>query len=75
MPTRMWILGTFPESHHLFCVVSSIKYMADTETDEVYAKIRLVPLRGNECSDDNTDDGGLLAFDKDEGQEKPNSFA
>lgn len=59
----------------ILCRVSSIKYMADTETDEVYAKIRLVPLRGNECGDDNTDDGGSLAFDKDEGQEKPNSFA
>lgn len=59
----------------ILCRVSSIKYMADTETDEVYAKIRLVPLRGNDCGDDDTDDGGLLAFDKDEGQEKPNSFA
>ncbi|KAL3523465.1 hypothetical protein ACH5RR_016299 [Cinchona calisaya] len=58
----------------ILCRVSSIKYLADTETDEVYAKIRLVPLRGNPC-DDVDDDGEFSAFDKNEGQEKPNSFA
>ncbi|XP_027104978.2 auxin response factor 18 [Coffea arabica] len=58
----------------ILCRVSSIKYLADTETDEVFAKIRLAPLRGNECSDDDGDDG-LLAFDKNDGQEKPSSFA
>ncbi|PIN09158.1 hypothetical protein CDL12_18265 [Handroanthus impetiginosus] len=56
------------------CKVSSIKYLADTETDEVYAKIRLVPLRGNEL-DVNDDENGFLGFDKNEEKEKTNSFA
>ncbi|KAK6144772.1 hypothetical protein DH2020_021592 [Rehmannia glutinosa] len=55
------------------CKVLSIKYLADAETDEVYAKIRLVPFRGNECDFD--DEVGLLGFDKNEEKEKPNSFA
>ncbi|KAI3470472.1 hypothetical protein Pfo_027135 [Paulownia fortunei] len=55
------------------CRVSSIKYLADAETDEVYAKIRLVPLRGNEGDVD--DEGGLMGFDKNEEKEKHNSFA
>ncbi|XP_073274683.1 auxin response factor 18-like [Primulina huaijiensis] len=55
------------------CRVSAIKYLADTETDEVYAKIKLLPLRGNEC--DVADEGKLLGFEKDEEKEKSNSFA
>ncbi|CAI9091105.1 OLC1v1026040C2 [Oldenlandia corymbosa var. corymbosa] len=59
----------------ILCRISSIKYMADTETDEVYAKISLIPLRGNESNNDD-DDGGILGLDKDGGgQDKPNSFA
>ncbi|KAL0452157.1 UNVERIFIED_CONTAM: Auxin response factor 18 [Sesamum latifolium] len=55
------------------CRVSSISYLADSETDEVYAKMRLVPLGRNECDVD--DDGGLMGFSKNEEKEKPNSFA
>ncbi|KZV24268.1 hypothetical protein F511_01750 [Dorcoceras hygrometricum] len=55
------------------CKVSAIKYLADTETDEVYAKIRLFPSRGDEC--DGADEGVLLGFEKDEEKEKSNSFA
>lgn len=55
------------------CRVSSIKYLADAETDEVYAKIGLVPLRGRECDAD--DEGGLMGFDRNEEKEKLNSFA
>ncbi|OIT25622.1 PREDICTED: auxin response factor 16-like isoform X1 [Nicotiana attenuata] len=66
--------GGFPKIPPLtLCRVSSIRYLADTETDEVYAKIRLVPLKGNEC--DVEDDAGFLGLDKNENQEKPNSFA
>lgn len=57
----------------ILCRVSSIKFLADTETDEVYAKLRLVPLI---CSDyDCDDDGGLLGLDNKNDCEKPNSFA
>ncbi|KAH6763569.1 auxin response factor 16 [Perilla frutescens var. hirtella] len=55
------------------CRVSSIKYLADAETDEVYAKIGLVPLRGRECDAD--DEVGLMGFDRNEEKEKLNSFA
>ncbi|KAI3458975.1 hypothetical protein Pfo_015638 [Paulownia fortunei] len=67
--------GGFPRIPPLIpCRVSSIKYLADTESDEVYTKIRLVPLRGNEC-DVNDDESGFLGFDKNEEKEKTNSFA
>ncbi|CAK9169612.1 unnamed protein product [Ilex paraguariensis] len=56
----------------ILCKVSSIKYLADTETDEVYAKIRLVPLRNNDCD---LDDDSFLGFDENKNGEKPNSFA
>ncbi|KAL0340732.1 UNVERIFIED_CONTAM: Auxin response factor 18 [Sesamum radiatum] len=55
------------------CRVSSISYLADSETDEVYAKMRLVPLGRNECDVD--DEGGLMGFSKNDEKEKPNSFA
>ncbi|KAL6494225.1 hypothetical protein OROGR_031025 [Orobanche gracilis] len=55
------------------CRVSSIKYLADTESDEVYAKIRLVPIR--EHDGDNGDENGFLGFDKNDEKEKTNSFA
>lgn len=59
----------------ILCRMSSIKYLADSETDEVYAKLRLVPLQGgNDCDSD--DDGGFIGcFDKNNEGEKPNSFA
>ncbi|KAL0402246.1 UNVERIFIED_CONTAM: Auxin response factor 18 [Sesamum latifolium] len=72
--------GVFPRIPSLIhCRVSSIKYLADAESDEVYARIRLVPLSGNgfgDVNDDGVDDGiGFLGFDKNEEKEKTNSFA
>ncbi|KAL8538589.1 hypothetical protein ACS0TY_000564 [Phlomoides rotata] len=59
----------------ILCKVSSIKYLADTENDEVYAKIRLVPLRGKEL-DGCDDEREFLALDsKSDEREKTNSFA
>jgi hypothetical protein len=56
------------------CKVVSIKYMADPETDEVYAKIKLVPLSGNGNGNDGTQDcyGNDVVV---ENQDKPVSFA
>ncbi|KAJ6720262.1 AUXIN RESPONSE FACTOR 4-RELATED [Salix viminalis] len=60
------------------CKVSAIKYMADPETDEVYAKIRLIPLNnsdlmllGDGCGQDSDD----RLHNGTESQEKPASFA
>ncbi|OAY38843.1 auxin response factor 18 [Manihot esculenta] len=56
------------------CKVSAIKYLADPETDEVFAKIRLIPLsdRDVEFMEDGSDD---VLFDGTPQQEKPASFA
>jgi len=59
------------------CRLSAMKYMADPDTDEVYVKMRLTPLREHELLDSqddcflgNTNSGGV------ENQEKPpTSFA
>ncbi|VFQ78824.1 unnamed protein product [Cuscuta campestris] len=64
----------------LLCSVSSIRYLADLESDEVYAKIRLVPLKEDVCDDDDDvdDEGRFLASfgNNEKKQEKPtNSFA
>ncbi|XP_023511968.1 auxin response factor 16-like [Cucurbita pepo subsp. pepo] len=55
------------------CRVSATKYMADLETDEIFAKISLLPLRNNEFNLD--DDYELLGHDDIRNQEKPSSFA
>ena len=61
------------------CRLSAMKYMADPDTDEVYVKMRLTPLREHELLDSQDDcflgnsagGGGV-----DQGQEKPpTSFA
>ncbi|KAI3474642.1 hypothetical protein Pfo_029824 [Paulownia fortunei] len=54
------------------CRVSAVKFMADPETDEVFAKIRLVPNTGNEV---NFDDDGAVGISGSENQDKPTSFA
>uniref|UniRef100_A0A0C9QLA5 Auxin response factor n=1 Tax=Wollemia nobilis TaxID=56998 RepID=A0A0C9QLA5_9CONI len=56
----------------ILCRVLNVKYMADTETDEVYARIRLVPIKPNEAMEENPNeenDTGTAAT------EKPVSFA
>ncbi|KAI8563705.1 hypothetical protein RHMOL_Rhmol03G0129900 [Rhododendron molle] len=57
----------------ILCRVSGIRFLADTETDEVFAKIKLVPLMNNDS--DFEDDDGFMGLDKTESQEKPASFA
>ncbi|GAB2223177.1 hypothetical protein Droror1_Dr00017315 [Drosera rotundifolia] len=55
------------------CRISSIKYLADRETDEVCARVRLVPLSGKElqgCCDVGSENKGQSG-----GSEKPASFA
>ncbi|XP_058742351.1 auxin response factor 18-like [Vicia villosa] len=41
------------------CRVAAISYRADPDTDEVYAKLRLVPLNSNEVSSDDDAVGGI----------------
>lgn len=53
------------------CRVSGVKFMADPESDEVFAKIQLVPLRGNEVEFDD----GVSGMNGSDNQEKPASFA
>ncbi|KAL5998357.1 Auxin response factor 18 [Asimina triloba] len=58
----------------VLCRVAAVKFMADPETDEVFAKIRLVPVRPNEP--DCLEDDGLLSNGIGaEVAEKPASFA
>ncbi|KAI4349148.1 hypothetical protein L6164_009780 [Bauhinia variegata] len=54
------------------CRVAAIRYMADPETDEVYAKLRFVPVNANQGS---YDDDGIGAMNGSESQDKPASFA
>lgn len=56
----------------ILCRVSAIRYMADRETDEVFAKIKLIPLRDNEWD---FEDDGFAGNCGIEGHEKPVSFA
>ncbi|KAJ0970491.1 hypothetical protein J5N97_023368 [Dioscorea zingiberensis] len=58
----------------ILCRVAAVKFMADPETDEVFAKIRLVPVRGNE-PDYREDDGINLGINGSELSEKSTSFA
>lgn len=68
--------GDFPRIlPYILCRVSTINFMADPDTDEVYAKMGLTPLRNH--SDFDRIDDGVLGFDqiKNENQENPTSFA
>ncbi|XP_076884173.1 auxin response factor 18-like [Bidens hawaiensis] len=57
------------------CRVAAVKFMADVDTDEVYAKIRLVPVSGSgEFSSFDDEDSGSRAG-TDSGPAKPSSFA
>ncbi|PWA87228.1 PB1 domain, Auxin response factor, DNA-binding pseudobarrel domain protein [Artemisia annua] len=64
---------------YILCQVSAINFMADPDTDEVYSKIRLLPLRNqnNHNFQDDGDNNQLLGFDRktNENKEKPSSFA
>ncbi|KAL6534177.1 hypothetical protein OROHE_013102 [Orobanche hederae] len=54
------------------CRVSLVRFMADPGTDEVFAKIRLVPITRNELDFEDDRDIGLS---RPGNQEKPTSFA
>ncbi|XP_059626788.1 auxin response factor 18-like [Cornus florida] len=56
----------------ILCRVAAVKFMADPETDEVYAKIRLVPIGNNELD---YGEDGVLGSNGSEAPEKPASFA
>ncbi|PSS23661.1 Auxin response factor like [Actinidia chinensis var. chinensis] len=57
---------------YIACRVLGIKFMADPETDEVYAKIRLVPIGSNEVD---YEDNGIGGINGPDAQDKPTSFA
>ncbi|KAI9122104.1 hypothetical protein K1719_006793 [Acacia pycnantha] len=61
----------FPLPPCILCRVDSVKYMADPDTDELYAKLGLVPLNREEA---NYDEGGGGA-DGSESQERLAHFA
>nr|GEV24416.1 auxin response factor 16-like [Tanacetum cinerariifolium] len=71
--------GDFPQiPPYVLCRVSAIKFMADPDTDEVYAKMVLVPLKDH--NDFGSDDDGVLGYGQNkngnvENQENPSSFA
>uniref|UniRef100_A0A0D9YV95 Auxin response factor n=1 Tax=Oryza glumipatula TaxID=40148 RepID=A0A0D9YV95_9ORYZ len=52
------------------CRVASVRYMADPDTDEVFARIHLVPLRA--ADDGDVEEDGAAAGEE---HEKPASFA
>ncbi|GJN39167.1 hypothetical protein PR202_gb28268 [Eleusine coracana subsp. coracana] len=57
----------------VLCRVAGVRYMADPDTDEVFAKIRLAPVRPNEPGD--ADDGIGAAAAAAQQEDKPASFA
>ncbi|CAI9266259.1 unnamed protein product [Lactuca saligna] len=63
----------------ILCRVIDVKFLADMETDEVYAKIRLVPVGNNDTRyNAGIDDGVLVEPHKrttPDSSEKPSSFA
>ncbi|XP_040994778.1 auxin response factor 18-like isoform X1 [Juglans microcarpa x Juglans regia] len=54
------------------CRVGAVKFLADPDTDEVFAKIRLVSMRNSELG---FDDDRVLGSGGSENPEKPASFA
>lgn len=56
---------------YTLCKVSAIKFLADPDTDEVFAKVRLIPINGSELD---FEDDGIGRLNGSE-QDKPTSFA
>ncbi|CAK9314400.1 unnamed protein product [Citrullus colocynthis] len=54
------------------CRVLAVKFLADHETDEVFANIRMVPLANNDL---NFEEGGFGSNGSENNMEKPASFA
>lgn len=59
----------------VLCRVVSVKFLADIETDEVFAKMQLVPIRENEADYGEVDDQLTLNGSAPDLPEKPASFA
>ncbi|KAL8496632.1 hypothetical protein ACS0TY_020356 [Phlomoides rotata] len=57
----------------ILCRVAAVKFLADPETDEVYAKIRLIPVGQNEQGFDDKGVGGSVGSAS--SNDKPTSFA
>ncbi|CAN4098915.1 unnamed protein product [Withania somnifera] len=57
----------------ILCRVDAVKFLADSETDEIYAKIRLIPVENNEY--DFEDDAIFESSVVESTAEKPISFA
>ncbi|KAK4255094.1 hypothetical protein QN277_008136 [Acacia crassicarpa] len=55
----------------VLCRVAAVKFLADPETDEVFAKFKLIPLRNSELDDADGDENTHGS----ENSEKPASFA
>ncbi|XP_060174322.1 auxin response factor 18-like [Lycium barbarum] len=56
----------------ILCRVDTVKFLADPETDEIYAKIRLIPVENKEHD---FEDDTVLGSSVVETTEKPTSFA
>ncbi|KAF9613606.1 hypothetical protein IFM89_009432 [Coptis chinensis] len=59
----------------VLCRVGGVKFMADPDTDEVYAKIGLVPLKGNEPDYYDGDEEEVIQSNGSELSDKLASFA
>ena len=57
------------------CRVGAVKFLADPETDEVFSKIRLVPLGNRNIGELDFEDDGVVGANGSENPEKPASFA
>ncbi|THU67025.1 hypothetical protein C4D60_Mb05t20320 [Musa balbisiana] len=58
----------------ILCQVTTVKFMADLETDEVFAKIRMAPIRSG-VPDYIEDEGLVPEMNEIDVHEKPTSFA
>ncbi|KAG8091991.1 hypothetical protein GUJ93_ZPchr0012g21698 [Zizania palustris] len=59
----------------VLCCVAGVQFLADPETDEVYAKIRLAPVGPGEVEFRDSEELCPLGGDPSEAPEKPTSFA
>ncbi|CAH2077514.1 unnamed protein product [Thlaspi arvense] len=67
--------GNLPVPPMVLCRVLAIKYMADPESDEVFAKLRLVPLKDDEFIDHHEYGDGEDGNGFESNSEKTPSFA
>ncbi|KAM0002231.1 putative transcription factor ARF family [Helianthus debilis subsp. tardiflorus] len=75
MDTRVDLSVSSRIPAYIMCQVSVIKFMADIDTDEVYARIALAPVKNPSISFDFDDDEDEVRFDRNENKERPSSFA